>query len=87
MQITVNIFNMENIIRGEVVLVIYSKQDWWNKVPKFLPKKKYDGEKFLFIDKNGNHCFCGADFTAAEKNNTYPINVIRLERVIDVKIE
>ena len=76
---------MENIIiKGEVVLVLSNKQDWINKVPNSLPKKRYYGEEFLFLDKNGNYCHCGEDFIAAEENDTYPISVIRKERVIEV---
>lgn len=68
---------------GELLLTLDSKQDWINKVPRHLPLKKYYKEEFLWLDKNGNHLVIGEDFQAAEKMQSYPVKVYRLQRVAD----
>lgn len=70
---------METIeVKGELLFTLTSKQDWINKIPRHLPDKTRGGEQWIWIDKNGNNFECGADFTAAEDNDTYPCKVYRL---------
>lgn len=65
-------------VKGELLFTLTSKQDWINKVPRILPDKTRCAEQWLWVDKNGNNFESGADFMAAEKNNTYPCRVYRL---------
>lgn len=73
---------IENItVKGELLFVLESKQDWVNKVPRILPAKTRAGEQMLWVDKNGNNFELGIDFMAAEKHATYPCKVYRLQSV------
>lgn len=73
---------METIkVKGELLFILSSKQDWVNRVPRILPEKIRGGETWIWIDKNGNVFECGADFMAAEEMNTYPCRVYRLANV------
>ena len=76
---------MEKItVNGELLFELKSKQDWVNRVPRILPEKTRGGEQWLWVDKNGNVFECGADFMAAEKTETYPCKVYRLQNVAGV---
>ena len=73
---------MEQInVNGEFLFELESKQDWANKVPRILPAKIRGGEQWIWVDKNGNIFELGRDFSAAEKHNTYPCKVYRLQNV------
>lgn len=77
---------MEQItVNAEFLFELKSKQDWVNKVPRILPQKTRAAEQWLWIDKNGNVFELGADFMAAEKAETYPCKVYRLQSVSSVK--
>src|SRR5688572_16935754 len=57
------------------VLELVSLNDWVNRVPRCLPEKTRGGEQLIWIDKNGNVLESGADFMAAEEQNSYPVKV------------
>lgn len=67
---------MENI-NAELIIILTSKNDWINRIPRCLPEKQYYKEEFLFIDSNGNKMTNGGDFMAAEEMKTYPVKVYR----------
>lgn len=76
---------MEKIeINGELVLELKSKRDWINKVPDYLPPKSRT-TVLLFVDKNGNVFDTGADFAAAEEQDSYPCKVYNVQLVSEVK--
>lgn len=68
-------------VKAELLLQLESRQDWINKIPKHLPQKKYDNEKFLWIDKNGNEFERGADFQIAEEQNLFPCRIYRVQTI------
>lgn len=73
--------NIENItVKAEFLLQLESKQDWINKIPKRLPKKKFETELFLWIDKNGNQFERGLDFQIAEEQNL-PCRIYRVQTI------
>lgn len=74
---------MEDItIKAELLLILDSKQDWINKVPRRLPQKKSD-EEWVWIDAQGHAMVLGEDFSAAQSMKTYPVKVYRLVRAIE----
>lgn len=77
---------MEKIfINGVLILELKSKQDWINKLPNHLPKKTRGNENYLFVDKNGNVFETGADFIAAEEQDSYPCKIYKLQSVSSLK--
>ena len=75
---------METInVKAELLLILDSKQDWVNKVPRRLPPKQTAAEERIWIDSQGCILALGEDFTAAETLKTYPVKVYRLVRVIE----
>lgn len=73
---------MEKIIlNAEFLFELANKQQWVNRVPQILPEKIRGGETWVWVDVNGNSFECGADFGAAEKQDTYPCKVYRLQNV------
>lgn len=68
-------------VNGEFLFELKSKQDWINKVPRILPEKTRSGEQWIWIDKNGNVFERGLDFEAAQRLDTYPCKVYRLQNV------
>lgn len=75
---------MENItVKAEFLFELASKQQWINRVPKILPRKKRHGEHLIWVDKNGFTFESGKDFQAAEDHNSYPCKVYRLCIVSD----
>ena len=73
---------MEKVtFNGELILELYSKNDWVNRVPNYLPENIRGGEQRIWIDKNGNVFECGSDFIAAEKQDSYPCKVYRVQNV------
>lgn len=79
---------MEEIkVNGELLFEFSSKRDWVNRVPGNMPPKIRGGEKWIWIDKNGNNFECGADFSAAEHQDSYPCKVYRLQNISGVKSE
>lgn len=77
---------MEKItVNGEFLFELSSKQDWVNRVPNILPSKTRAAEQWLWVDKNGNVFECGADFIAAEKQDSYPCKVYRLQNISGLK--
>lgn len=78
---------MEKItLNAELLLTLNSKEEWIRRVPNALPKKNRYNEQFLWIDKNGNVLECGADFSAAEEQASYPVNVYRTQPVSSINI-
>jgi len=73
-------------VNGELLFELESKQAWVNRVPRILPNKTRGAEQWIWVDKNGNVFECGADFMAAEKSETYPCKVYRLQNVAGVVI-
>jgi glutathionyl-hydroquinone reductase len=73
---------MEKIIlNAEFLFELANKQQWINRVPQILPEKIRGGETWVWMDINGNVFECGADFSEAEKLETYPCKVYRLVNV------
>lgn len=68
-------------VNAEFLFELESKQAWVNRVPKILPQKIRGGEQWIWLDKNGNVFELGKDFMAAEKHNTYPCRVYRVQNV------
>lgn len=66
-------------INARLIVTLVSKQDWINNIPRKLPEKKI-GDQFIFIDNNDFILTCGADFSAAEKLQHYPVKVFLLLR-------
>jgi hypothetical protein len=64
-------------VQAELILTLNTFNDWCNKCPSHLPKKRTAGEYFLFVDTNGNFLFGGSDFMEAEKRRTFPVKVYR----------
>ncbi len=74
---------MENItVKGELLLILESKQHWINKVPRQLPAKRSD-EEWIWIDAHGYAMVLGEDFSAAQSMKTYPVKVYRLVRAVE----
>lgn len=72
---------MEKIeILGELIIILESKEDWVNRIPRLLPPKRYNSEKFIWVDSMGHTMAIGQDFSAAEELNSYPVKVYRAER-------
>lgn len=71
-------------VKAELLMELKSKQEWINKIPRHLPNKKYESEKFLWIDKNGNQFERGADFTIADEKNLFPCRIYRVQTISDV---
>lgn len=69
------------VANAEFLFELKSKQEWVNKVPRILPSKTRAGETLIWLDKNGNVFEIGSDFMEAEKHDTYPCKVFRLESV------
>lgn len=67
-------------VKGELLFELANKNQWINRVPQILPENQR-GESWVWVDKNGNVFECGADFSAAEKAETYPCKVYRLQSV------
>ena len=77
---------MEEVkVNAEFLFELSSKQDWINRVPRILPEKIRAGEKWLWIDKNGNSLEGGVDFYAAEEQNSFPCKVYRVQNVASLK--
>lgn len=74
-------------INATCVLTLISKNDWVWSVPDKLPAKRYNGEKFLFIDSHGNYLHQGEDFNAATELRSYPVNVYAPVRAIEKAIK
>lgn len=68
-------------LNAELLFELANKQQWINRVPQILPEKTRGAETWVWVDINGNVFECGADFTAAEKQETYPCKVYRLNNV------
>lgn len=74
---------MEKITcNAELILILKSKQDWINKIPNYLPKKR-TAEIRIFLDANDNCLSIGEDFQVAEEINSYPVRVYSLQRVAE----
>lgn len=69
-------------VKGELLFVLESKQDWINRVPRIMPpKERGKFEAWLWLDVNGNVFEIGLDFSVAERAHTYPCKVYRLQNV------
>ena len=76
---------MEKVtLNVEFILMLHSKQEWINKVPECLPRKKKKAEEWVWIDSNGNSMALGEDFSAAEEMSSYPVRVYRKIRAVEV---
>lgn len=69
------------VVNAELLFTLESKQEWINRVPRILPKKTRGGEQWIWVDKNGDVFEKGSDFEAAQKHDTYPCKVFRLQSV------
>jgi hypothetical protein len=75
---------MENItLKAQFLFELKSKQDWINNVPAILPKKFSRAEQWVWVDKNGFVFTTGRDFSASEKQNSFPCKVYKLIRVAE----
>lgn len=73
---------MEQItVNAEFLFEVKSKQVFVNRVPWHFLSKTRGGHQWICIDTNGNVFECGADFMAAEEQETYPCKVYRLQSV------
>jgi hypothetical protein len=71
---------MEKItINAEFLFELKSKQDWINKVPGIIPTKTRYSDELIWVDKNGNVLQIGADFSAAETSESYPVRVYKTQ--------
>jgi hypothetical protein len=70
---------MEKItVNAEFLFELASKSQWISRLPRCLPSKIRNREQWIWVDKNGNTFECGADFSVAEKMDSYPCKVYRL---------
>lgn len=67
----------EVTIKGELLFTLNSKQDWINRVPRSLPPKERANEEFIWVDSNGCLLEMGQDFSAAERQGSFPVRVYR----------
>ena len=74
----------ELTIKVEKMDEFLSKADWICRAQFAFRNRSYD-EEWKCFDKNGNHVYIGADFTAAEEIQRYPIGVYRLIRIAEKK--
>lgn len=74
---------LEIRLKAEFVFQLHSKQEWINRVPHILPKKKFEAEKLVWVDKNGHSFEIGLDFNIAQITDSYPCKVYRLIRVAE----
>lgn len=70
--------------KGELILILKSKNDWLKKVPNHLPEKRR-AEQRLFLDKYDNCLTIGEDFMVAEDIDSFPVKVYSLQRVAEYK--
>ena len=76
---------MEEItVKGELLFVLESKNQWVNRVPQILPDKIRAGETWVWVDINGNVFESGKDFMLADEKATYPCRVYRLQNIASV---
>lgn len=68
-------------VKAELLMELKSKQDWVNRIPWHLPEKRYESEKFLWIDKNGNQFERGLDFMLADEHDLYPCRIYRIPAI------
>lgn len=67
------------VVVAEKLVRFENKTQWINKAKRTLGG--FDGkEKIVAIDKNGNACVFGAQFSFAEESDLYPITGYRLVR-------
>lgn len=79
---------MEDItIKAELLLILESKQDWINKVPKRLSAKTSKAEEWIWVDAKGHTMALGEDFSAAQTMKTYPVKVYKLVRAYDALLQ
>lgn len=66
----------------ETMFAFESKQQWINKAQGWYGSiPRYRREDFLTVDAVGRICTCGAHFSRAEADNTYPITVYRVNEL------
>lgn len=69
-------------VQAEYLTTFRNINDWVDKA--FSEIGGYgDMQQVLCLDKNGNACHVGADFTAAKKADSFPVKAYRLIRTIE----
>lgn len=72
-------------INAEFLFEFTSKIHWINTAQEtFLQQGLTNAEKTICIDKNGDACNIGLDFSYADKLDLFPIKVYRLIRTSEV---
>jgi hypothetical protein len=66
-------------VKGYLLLELLSKQHWVRKFPGALPSMA-KSEKLIFVDASGQVTTCGADFSEAERQCTYPVKIYLAHR-------
>lgn len=69
--------NTIEISVGELAFSFSSKQHWINKAQSWFKNSNLTDGRGICIDAKGRICKTGAEFSRAEVENTYPINVYR----------
>jgi hypothetical protein len=66
-------------INAELIFEFYSFASWLNNASRYIAD--FPREEIIFcIDKNGNSCNIGEDFTHARDNDLFPVKAYRLIR-------
>lgn len=66
-------------VKAVKIIKLRNKSHWVHSVPDCLPKG--EDVELIFVDKNGNTCHSGVDFSSAEEKQSYPVTVYRLINV------
>lgn len=69
-----------NIEHGEKLFEFGSKQAWINHAQTIWRRHGVRANDTICVDQLGRICGWGAHFTAAERDNAYPIEVFRLRQ-------
>lgn len=70
--------NTVTVTLGEKLFEFSSKQDWINKGPRIWRVHQATDGIAISIDAMGRICQCGADFSRAARDNSYPVTVYRV---------
>jgi len=65
--------------KTELILTLYSKQDWINRVPRDLPPKS-PIEQRIWVDSSGDGLTRSKDFDLAE----YPVFVLSVKSISQI---
>jgi len=67
-----------SIQHGEKLFEFRSKQDWINRANRIWKRHETASSRTICVDQLGRICGWGEHFSAAERDNAYPIEVFRL---------